>query len=104
MAEGDINTRTSEPGRKVSGKLSGKVLGWEKVTVPAGTFDALKIEVTSVYNGENMRGRWTGNSTDTIWYVPKVKHFVKWLFEDGGGNVNSRTTNLYELVAYKLVE
>ena len=97
-------TRNYEADRKVTSKMNAKVLGWEKVTVPAGTFDALKIEVTSVYNGENLRGRWSGRSTDTIWYAPEAKHFVKWLFEDGGGNVNSRTANLYELVTHKLVQ
>jgi hypothetical protein len=96
-------TRTYESDRKVVAKLSGKVIGWEKVTVPAGTFDALRIEVKSKYNGQNMRGRWFGQSTDTIWYAPSARLYVKWLFEDGGGDGTHKNAWLDELVAYKLV-
>ena len=45
-----------------------KVAGTEKVTVPAGTFDAIKLEVTSA-EGE-------GGST-TIWVDPATRQVVK---------------------------
>jgi len=45
-----------------------KVAGLEEVTVPAGTFEAFKIEVYSAYGG---------NLLDERWYSPQVKHYVK---------------------------
>jgi hypothetical protein len=96
-------TRTYESDRKVVAKLTGKVLAWEKITVPAGTFDAMRIEVKGFYNGQNLRGRWSGQTTDTIWYAPAAKAAVKWLFEDVGATSTYKNTELYELVSYKLV-
>jgi hypothetical protein len=96
-------TRTYESDRKVVAKLTGKVVGWEKVTVPAGTFDAMKIEVKGFTNGQNLRGRWSTQTTDTIWYAPAVKSHVKWLFEDVNSTSTYKNTELYELVSYKLM-
>jgi hypothetical protein len=51
--------------------VKGKIEAMEKVTVPAGTFDALRIK-------ENVGG------TDTVsWYAPRVRQFVK---VDAGAN------------------
>ncbi len=57
-----------------------KAIGWESVTVPAGTFRALRIEV------EGSRGRdpdpfWWPKQAErfahTIWYAPEAKRYVK---------------------------
>jgi hypothetical protein len=45
-----------------------KVAGLEEVTVPAGTFEAFKIEVYGAYSGSLL---------DERWYSPRVKHYVK---------------------------
>lgn len=50
-----------------------KVMGWESVVVPAGTFRALKLE----QNGETRTARGIVNSVGWIWYVPEVKREVK---------------------------
>ena len=55
------------------------------------------------YNGQNLRGRWAGQTTDTIWYAPAAKVAVKSLFEDVGPTSTYKNTELYELVSYKLV-
>jgi len=60
----------------VQGKAedNGKVLGWESVQVPAGTFHALKVEVNSRYYG---KGGMADDETVTYWYSPQVNRFVK---------------------------
>ncbi len=56
-------------------KISGVVGDWEDITVPAGTFHAVKIslntEVVNVVTGEKSTG------TDISWYAPDVKRSVK---------------------------
>lgn len=55
--------------------LSSTVLGSETVTVPAGTFNAIKVitksELVDVSNGETISG------SDTSWYVPELRRSVK---------------------------
>jgi hypothetical protein len=53
---------------------------WEDVSVPAGTFRALKIVHAGRYT---MQG---GSSTvrETFWYAPSVKNFVKWEHQSRG--------------------
>ena len=57
-----------------------KVVGWESVTVPAGTFRALRVEI------EGKRGKdpdpywWPKQAArfqHTVWYAPEVKRYVK---------------------------
>lgn len=59
--------------RRASLKQTAKVVAFEGVTVPAGTFKAYKIEyvVTANRGGES----WKRN--DTHWYAPSVKADVK---------------------------
>jgi hypothetical protein len=59
---------------KGKGEDRGKAIGWEEVTVPAGTFRALKVEVTSRFFG---KGGMADEATATFWYSPKVNRFVK---------------------------
>ena len=77
--------------RKASGRpnhgstrVEGKVLGWEEISVPAGIFTALKIELKSPhYAGPETRrifgkAELFGGLLETYWYVPEVKRFVKY--------------------------
>jgi len=61
-------------------KYAVKVGGWESVTVPAGTFRALRVDV------EGSRGKdpdpfwWPKQAMrfqHTIWYAPEAKRYVK---------------------------
>lgn len=63
-----------------------KVIGWEKVTVPAGIFDALKV-VHSTHYVPNDRMQFASGSEElTLWYVPSIKWYVKreWYHIHGG--------------------
>ncbi len=60
----------------VKGKADdhGRVIGWEDVQVPAGTFHALKVEVDSRFYG---KGGMADDETLIFWYAPQVNRFVK---------------------------
>jgi hypothetical protein len=52
------------------------------VTVPAGVFNALKIEVSGAYVGNSGSISWKGTMEDRIWYAPEVKRPVKTQYQD----------------------
>jgi hypothetical protein len=75
------------------------VVGWEDVAVPAGKFRALKVvSEGSVQRSDRPRA---GDVSETVWYVPEVRRFVKWIFESRNrmGPVQSWE---FELTAYLL--
>jgi len=77
-----------------------RVVGWEEVTVPAGRFRALRIESEGTF--QRLDTTLTGTAKDVMWYVPQVKRYVKWTFE----NANPRGRRLqwwgFELLDYKV--
>lgn len=96
------STRSADPSRKVTATLKGTVIGWENVSVPAGTFQALKIEVGGYYKGSNARNTWDGQRFDTIWYAPEVKYFVKWIYRETDHRGTTATHEIVELAGYKI--
>jgi hypothetical protein len=72
----------------------------EKVTVPAGTFDAYKIELhldaTATDEDANI-----GNTVESIWYAPAVKRYVK-LENTFTRDGRVRSKDVYELLEYSL--
>jgi len=60
-----------------------KVVGWEEVTVPAGKFRALRIDIESQWHRLDIEAR--GTSRSAYWYVPAVKRWVKSSYEDSSG-------------------
>ena len=87
---------------KFSGKSS--VAGWEEVVVPAGRFQAVKIEVNGRYDRFDKRGtsaegadrRTSSPVQETIWYAPSVRRWVKRVYVDVDIN------QAEELVSYRL--
>ncbi|MGH8619977.1 MAG: hypothetical protein ACREUW_19985 [Burkholderiales bacterium] len=57
--------------------VQGKVLGWERVKVPAGEFDAIRIR--RVTFGGNFDDRSFGQSeiTEELWYAPSIGRVVR---------------------------
>lgn len=57
-----------------------EVKGKERVRVPAGEFDAWRIERVATYQGTRSKGKgqptWYGRNTVTTWYAPEVHNFV----------------------------
>lgn len=92
-------------------RVEGRVIGWEKVRVPAGEFDALRIERT-LYLGDSGRYRTQTRRYETEWYSPAVRGPVKLqVWEQWSDPTITRmlqhilTNNreLYELVEYHRV-
>jgi hypothetical protein len=79
--------------------LKAKVTAYEKVQVPAGEFDAYRIDcqIDMTDLGENSR---TMHDTLTVWYAPKVNSFIRREFTRvSEGRVRMKDTT--ELVEYK---
>lgn len=81
-----------------------KVVGMEIVKVPAGTFNAVKIhsETSWLYKGAFRGGRSSGANSETIWYAPEAKRFVKMEFESYHEAKRGPNRVIWELKELKL--
>jgi hypothetical protein len=83
------------PEQSLNGKteLEGKIDKWEDVTVPAGTFHAIKAIVTERAFG---REGYHDEGTLTYWYAPQVNRFVKFQYQSiNEGQISA------DMVSYK---
>jgi hypothetical protein len=82
-----------------------KVIGWERVTVPAGSFNAIRVDVQSARRGTGnpaMASAELARIFQSIWFVPEVKRPVKEVrttYAVGGNRLDQDT---YDLVEYRL--
>lgn len=80
--------------------LKGEVVSLEKVTVPAGTFDAYKVVLTvdAIATDEDAN---IGHTVETYWYAPSVKRDIKseYVFSKDG---RVRSKDIFELLEYSL--
>ena len=53
-----------------------RVGGWEKVTTPAGSFDAIRLSVYMLLDDEDPT-RWQTNCHHVVWYAPAVRGVVR---------------------------
>ena len=60
-----------------------KVIGWERIAVPAGEFRALRIELSGF--GQRLDRPMSGITPARwkVWYAPEVKRMVKFEFQEG---------------------
>lgn len=65
-------------------RQSAVVEGWENVTVPAGTFRALRVVHSGDYFAAIPGYSWTGQIYETYWYAPDAKRVVKMEYRDTG--------------------
>jgi len=66
----DLNT---EANTLLHNDVTAKVIAIEKVTVPAGTFDAYKVVVERKYASQYT----SGTITETRWYAPQAKSYIR---------------------------
>lgn len=62
-------------------KLDATITAYEKVKVPAGEYDAFKIEYTGFWHNDT-KGK-SGRLKITNWYAPTARNIVRSEFEDG---------------------
>ena len=75
----------------------------EKVTVPAGTFDTLRITCSGFYN-RVFDGNWSGKFNNISWYAPSIGRMVKFQYFDfnpNGAAFNKQQTELTEFIPGK---
>lgn len=128
-----VDYSESNPNRNLSAEhwvTNYRVVGIERVTVPAGTFDAIKIEATGQWTATIARAVTavattrsdtqgvavanridrqqprdaTGRTYKAFWYVPAVKRAVKIIeeaYDSGGLRSENRTS---ELESYKVAQ
>lgn len=89
-------------GRIVDYDMSVTVVGWESVTVPAGTFKAMKLSSTNWYRRIDPGASGSGKIVMSRWYAPEVKRFVKSEIVELGRNNVVYDDNTWELVSYKV--
>ena len=97
---GDYVARNDRRGSHIEHRRDMRVAGWETVTVPAGTFRALRIEANGSYS--TLWGGYSSNGTVevTFWYVPEVRRWVKYVWKDSHRSGNRYTD---ELITFKLM-
>lgn len=64
-------------GRRFPVWLDGVVLGWERVKVPAGEFEALKVERTVYFEYWEYAVRGRSRIQEIEWYAPAVKQSLR---------------------------
>jgi len=89
-------------GRIYDFDMSVTTVGWESVTVPAGTFKAIKLSSINWYRRTDPGGSGGGRVVVNRWYAPEVKRFVKSETLDMGNNNVVYNDNTWELVSYKV--
>ncbi len=72
-----VTARDPLDGRRFQVWIDGTVLGWERVKVPAGEFDALKIERIVFFNYWEYAVRDRSEILEYEWYAPAVKQAVR---------------------------
>ena len=75
-----------------------KVVGVERIQTPAGSFDAIKIEQTVSWSGNDQYGG-HGTTHETDWYAPVVGRIAKMDFQDIPVKGPATTTHV-ELLRY----
>ena len=79
-----------------------EVVGEEKVTVPSGTFDTLRINCAGFYQ-RVFDGNWNGRFNTVTWYAPAIGRVTKIQYFDFNGSsaFNKNQTELVEFIAGK---
>jgi cell division protein FtsN len=78
-----------------------RIVGREQVTVPAGTFDAIKVVAEG--RGNTFINRIPMHSIVTIWYAPATKRFVKFDARTYERTLPQELAT-FELVDYKVIK
>jgi hypothetical protein len=64
-------------GRRFPVWIDGAVLGWERIKVPAGEFDALRVKRTVFFDYYDYTTRGRSEFVEYEWYAPAVKQAVR---------------------------
>jgi hypothetical protein len=71
-----VDATSAATGKTSSVRIDGEILGTERITVPAGTFDVVKVR-RRVYAGDHDGDRMETTTTETDWYAPALGRSVR---------------------------
>jgi serine/threonine protein kinase len=92
--------RNIKTGKLREHTIEAEVGDWERVSVPAGKFRAIKVTIKS-----QLKDLQTGQityGTDTSWYVPEVKRSVKSLLTSSNRPEGEKARQTIELIRYAI--
>ncbi|MCX5539061.1 hypothetical protein M3A49_06055 [Paraburkholderia sp. CNPSo 3076] len=89
---------TAPSGMRVQRRAQCEVAGVETVNTKAGTFSAIKITMSGVWQPQYGPGG--GSMEETLWYAPSVKRVVREEFQGRLAGRGAPATNAIELVRY----
>jgi len=87
--------------RSTQWRWKANVVAAEAVTVPAGTFQAFKIEYDGRYFAHQSNQSWTGSHKETAWFAPDVNFFVKRELDERAPGRNFLNQHVIELLSFK---
>jgi Caspase domain len=103
---GWITSFTAPDGRQWQVSTKGKLraVGLERIKVPAGEFEAVKVIVSgfSARHHDGRQGAATGSFTNTYWYVPSLRYHAAADFESRDTNGRTETNSREELTSVSL--
>lgn len=99
--DGPVATPMPNAGPAFTGRA--RLRGNERVTVPAGSFDAIRMDfdisrTPSVTLRPRLDPVWT---LGTVWYAPAVKRPVRWTIVTRASERNVVADDTYELASYR---
>ncbi len=81
-------------------RVRANVRDWERVSVPAGTFTAMRIDISTDSNDTDAASL-SGTTAESIWYVPQVRNMV--FYHRVDFHYRQETNNsVLELVSFRL--
>ena len=99
--EVDAKVRGQPVDRHAKWQWKARVVAVEPVTVPAGTFQAFRIEYDGSFATRQGNQSWTGTHKETAWYAPEVGRFAKRDYEEAAPARNFLEHHVVELLSFK---
>jgi hypothetical protein len=97
----EADTVARPANRSAKWQWKARVAAAEPVTVPAGTFQAFRIEYAGTFATRQGSQSWTGTQKETAWYAPEVSRIVKRDFEQSVPSRNFLEHHVIELQSFK---
>jgi uncharacterized caspase-like protein len=113
LALGGLNEKTELPSISTANmsictsgnfpcRFSGKAQGRERITVPAGSFDTIRVELDGNYPARTNNMALALRVKFTIWYSAETKRVVKQIHEAYNISGSPTDTDVLELKSFKL--
>jgi hypothetical protein len=97
----EVEVMARPANRNAKWQLKAHVVATEAVTVPAGTFQAFKIEYDGSFTARQGSKSWTGTQKEAAWFAPELKRIVKRDFEQLVPSNKFLDHHVIELLSFK---